>query len=39
MAFQRVLEDCGLYDLGFMGPKFTWTNGRSGEHFVQERLD
>jgi hypothetical protein len=25
--FQRGLEDSGLHDLGFQGPKFTWSNG------------
>ena len=34
MAFQGVLEDCGLHDLGYMGLKFTWNNGRFGEHFT-----
>jgi hypothetical protein len=33
------LEDCGLSDLGFLGPKFTWTNGQQGGNFLQERLD
>jgi hypothetical protein len=37
--FQRVLEDCLLSDLGFSGPKFTWSNGRDGATFTQERLD
>jgi hypothetical protein len=26
-------------DLGFLGPKFTWNNGREGDDFIQERLD
>ncbi|KAL5769658.1 hypothetical protein ACOSP7_013812 [Xanthoceras sorbifolium] len=25
--------------MGFTGPSFTWCNGRSDNHFVQERLD
>ena len=25
-AFQDYLDYCGLMDLGFHGPKFTWTN-------------
>jgi hypothetical protein len=32
--FQMVLEDCHLSDLGFRGPLFTWSNGRT-----LERLD
>jgi hypothetical protein len=38
-AFQRALEVCKLCDLGFSGPKYTWTNGRSGGAFTKERLD
>jgi len=38
-AFKEALEDGGLSDLGFSGPKFTWCNGRSGEEFTRERLD
>jgi hypothetical protein len=34
MASQGVLEECGLYDLGFTGPKFTLNNGRFGEHYI-----
>jgi hypothetical protein len=26
LLFQECLEDCGLVDLGFTGPKYTWTN-------------
>ena len=37
--FRAVLEDCGLSDLGFLGSKYTWTNGQQGENFMQERLD
>jgi hypothetical protein len=37
--FQRTLEDCGLSDLGFRGPKFTWHNGREGRAYTQERLE
>jgi hypothetical protein len=37
--FQNILEDCGLSDLGFRGPKYTWNNGREGADFTKERLD
>jgi hypothetical protein len=37
--FVHTLEECGLSDLGFKGPKFTWNNGRGRGDFTQERLD
>ena len=37
--FHNVLLQSDLIDLGFYENKFTWRNGRSGEAFVQERLD
>ncbi|XP_073353800.1 uncharacterized protein [Aegilops tauschii subsp. strangulata] len=33
-AFQQVIEDCEMHDLGFIGDKFTWHRGR-----IKERLD
>jgi hypothetical protein len=39
LDFQRALEDYQLMDLGFCGPKYTWSNGRSGRDFTRERLD
>jgi hypothetical protein len=38
-AFQKVLDDCRLLDLGFTGPKYTWCNGRLGNGITRERLD
>ncbi|XP_042969143.1 uncharacterized protein LOC122301839 [Carya illinoinensis] len=38
-AFRISMEWCGLSDLGFVGPKFTWCNNRMGTHFTKERLD
>jgi exonuclease III len=37
--FQQTLEACKLTDLGFCGPKYTWSNCREGRDFIKERLD
>ncbi|KAK3230421.1 hypothetical protein Dsin_002302 [Dipteronia sinensis] len=37
--FRSALDDCGLEDLGFLGPPFTWCNKRDTDQLVQERLD
>ncbi|XP_075659027.1 uncharacterized protein LOC142628878 [Castanea sativa] len=39
LAFKETLLHCGLEDLGYHGYPFTWHNGRSGEAFVELRLD
>ncbi|KAL5565591.1 hypothetical protein UlMin_028755 [Ulmus minor] len=36
--FREAINYCGLADLGFRGPKFTWNRG-NGDRLVQERLD
>ncbi|KAL5545920.1 hypothetical protein UlMin_005607 [Ulmus minor] len=36
--FREALSYCGLADLGFRGPKFTWNRGKEA-NLVQERLD
>ncbi|KAF7133357.1 hypothetical protein RHSIM_Rhsim09G0070000 [Rhododendron simsii] len=38
-SFHDMLSDCGLVDLDFKGPKFTWRNNRSGDDFIMERID
>ncbi|KAH7855899.1 hypothetical protein Vadar_030351 [Vaccinium darrowii] len=38
-SFHELVSDCGLVDLEFKGPKFTWRNNRSGDKFIMERLD
>lgn len=38
-AFQQALEVCELSDLGYRGPKYTWSNYREGGDFMKERLD
>jgi hypothetical protein len=37
--FHSCLNDCGMIDLGFHGPRFTWSNLRNVGNLIQERLD
>ena len=37
--FRVAVLHYGLVDLGFKGNLFTWTNVRTKDDFVQERLD
>ncbi|XP_028089100.1 uncharacterized protein LOC114289558 [Camellia sinensis] len=37
--FQECIDECGMIDLGFAGPRFTWTNLRSTGALIRERLD
>ncbi|XP_075655988.1 uncharacterized protein LOC142626093 [Castanea sativa] len=37
--FKECLDSCGMVDLSFHGPRFTWVNKREVGHFIQERLD
>jgi hypothetical protein len=37
--FRDCLDDCGLMDMGFIGPKYTWTNRQDGERNIKVRLD
>jgi hypothetical protein len=37
--FRDCLDDCGLFDLGFSGPKYTWNNRQREEDHVKVRLD
>ena len=30
-AFRESLNVCGLFDLGFIGQRYTWCNGRFGD--------
>jgi hypothetical protein len=39
LAFQQTLEECDLIDLGFVGPKYTWSNCQEGAAIIRERLD
>ncbi|KAK3231842.1 hypothetical protein Dsin_003723 [Dipteronia sinensis] len=37
--FRHTLDHCRLEDLGFSGPKFTYSNKRKGLDHIQERID
>jgi uncharacterized protein (DUF2249 family) len=37
--FKECLDDCGLVDLGYTGPMFTWSNRQQGDALVRVRLD
>ncbi|KAG5528802.1 hypothetical protein RHGRI_029458 [Rhododendron griersonianum] len=38
-SFRDMLNDCGLVDLEFKGPKFTWRNNRAAGDLIMERID
>ncbi|KAG8374862.1 hypothetical protein BUALT_Bualt10G0039700 [Buddleja alternifolia] len=38
-SLQSVVDDIGLFDLGFTGYQFTWGNKRDGLANIQQRLD
>jgi hypothetical protein len=38
-AFNSYVKQCGLFDLGFSGPAYTWTNKRFSSTPIFERLD
>lgn len=38
-TFRQALENCELPNLGYRGPKFTWSNCRDSLDFTKERLD
>ncbi|KAL5570762.1 hypothetical protein UlMin_020359 [Ulmus minor] len=37
--FRECLDHCGLADLGYRGPHFTWYRGNNDSNLIQERLD
>lgn len=39
LEFKECLDNCKFLDLGFVGPKFTWTNKRPITSLILERLD
>ncbi|GLT52768.1 hypothetical protein SLA2020_260880 [Shorea laevis] len=38
-AYTECMNSCGLIDLGFRGPRFTWVNMREHNQIIRERLD
>lgn len=38
-GFKKVIEECHLTDMGFLGYEFTWERSRGTETWIQERLD
>ena len=38
-AFRESLNVCGLFDLGFIGQRYIWCNGRFGDQHTLLRLD
>ncbi|XP_071921800.1 uncharacterized protein [Coffea arabica] len=39
MEFMSFMEDAGVFDVGFSGASFTWSNNRRGRARVSKRLD
>lgn len=39
LLFKECLDKCNMVDMGFNGPKFTWTNRREISSLIQERID
>ncbi|BAS96693.1 Os06g0205337 [Oryza sativa Japonica Group] len=37
--FCNLLRNVGLIDMGYNGPAYTWTNKRTGNNVIYERLD
>lgn len=39
-SFSKALQDSELFDMGYKGPKFTWSNNMEGLDFTKKkRLD
>uniref|UniRef100_A0ACD6AJP5 Uncharacterized protein n=1 Tax=Avena sativa TaxID=4498 RepID=A0ACD6AJP5_AVESA len=38
-AFRSIVKNCGLFDLGFSGPAYTWSNKRFSSQPLYQRLD
>ena len=39
LAFKDCLDKCSMVDMGFSGPRYTWTNKRDINNLIIERID
>ena len=39
LLLKECLDKCNMIDIGFSGPRFTWTNKREVQALIQERID
>lgn len=39
IAFKNFIHSNALIDIGFFGPKYTWSNCRQRQEHILERLD
>ena len=39
LDFMSFMEEAGVFDIGFSGPSFTWSNNRRGRARISKRLD
>lgn len=39
LAFKDYLDSCNMVDMGFSGPRYTWTNKRDLNNLILERID
>ncbi|XP_023918482.1 uncharacterized protein LOC112030031 [Quercus suber] len=39
LLFKECLDYCNMIDIGFSGPRFTWSNRREVQALIQERID
>lgn len=39
LLFKECLDKCNMVDLDFNSPRFTWTNKRDANCFIQEKVD
>ena len=39
LAFKDCLDSCNMVDMGFAGPRYSWTNKRDISNLILERID